>query len=237
MSDYNSGYDAGRRGSIFGPTSAEGMAGWHAGIAAASQGRSEGSAEWIVAPFVLAPFVAIFYPVATASALAVGFAAEGIANAVGLGASAVRWAFVFVPLLAVFWVVCRLDQGWGLKSRPYYYVRHVVRMLIFALLANGAAHNAAATAADRPAMPALQAMFSTPVYWLPVLLMVVFWQLFFMRALKFRQYWDMKLKSWRLRPKDFPTYYFTWARSAPVYTPQAPIPMPGGWANQERDEK
>lgn len=134
---------------------------------------------------------------------------------------------ILVPTVAVFWPVCRLDQQWGLNSRAYYLARHVVRMIIFALLANGAAQNAAATAANLPAMPAMEAMFKTPVRWMPVLLMLVFWQVFFMRAYKFRLYWNMKLKSWWLRPRDFPNFYFAWGRPAPVNQPQAPIPMPG----------
>lgn len=230
--DYNAGYDAGRRGSIFGPASAEGTAGWLAG-AAAARGGSSGSAEWFLAPFLLAPFVAIFYPVATAAALGVAFAAAALADAIGLG-GAVGLLLALVPTVAVFWIVCRRDQRWGLGSRPYYLVRHVARMVIFALLANGAAQNAAATAANRPSMPAMQAVFATPVKWVPVLLMLVFWQVFFMRAYSFRLYWNMKLKSWWLRPADFPPFYFTWRRPAPTARPQAPIPMPGWRGDRER---
>ena len=231
-SDYNDGFSAGQRGSIFAPASAEGTAGFMAGQALA-RGGSTGSAEWVIAPFVLAPFVAIFYPIATAAALAVGLAAEALANGVGLGTNAlVRWALVLLPTVAVFWTVCRRDQHWGF-NRTYYIVRHLARMLVFALLANGAAHNAAATARDLPAMEPMAAMFATPVQWLPVLLMLGFWQLFFMRAYQFRLYWNMKLKSWRLRPADFPPIYFTWGRATPTHVPQAPIAMPGRYGKRE----
>lgn len=225
--DYNAGFAAGQRGSVFGPSSAEGTAGFLAGQALAGQ-RYSGSAEWLVAPFVLAPFVAIFYPAAAAAALAVGLATEAFANAIGLGADAiVRWTLVLVPTVSVFWIVCRRDQQWGF-NRPYYLVRHLARMLAFALLANGAAHNGAATAAGLPAMAPMTAMFTTPVQWLPVLLMLAFWQIFFMRAYSFRLYWNRKLKSWRLRPQDFPAFYFQWARPKPTAgPPQAPIAMPG----------
>lgn len=230
--DYNDGFTAGQRGSIFGPSSAEGTAGFLAGQALGSN-RSSGSAEWVVAPFVLAPFVAIFYPVATAAALAVGLATEAFVNTIGLGTNAlVRWTLVLLPTVAVFWTVCRRDQHWGMH-RTYYIVRHVVRMLVFALLANGAAQNAAATARDLPAMAPMAAMFATPVQWLPVLLMLAFWQVFFMRAYAFRLYWNMKLKSWRLRPKDFPPFYFTWWRSSPAPAAQAPIPMPGRFGKRD----
>ncbi len=232
--DYNSGFNAGLRGSIFGPASVEGTSGFLAGQALA-RGGSSGSAEWVIAPFVLAPFVAIFYPVATVLALCVGLAAEASANLVGLGANQLlRWVVVLLPVVAVFWTVCRWDQYWGF-NRTYYLVRHVVRMLVFALLANGAAHNAAATAADLPAMPPLVAMFTTPIQLVPVLLMLVFWQLFFMRAYSFRLYWNKKLQSWRFRPQDFPPFYFTWRRATPVHRPQAPIAMPGRYGKPNVD--
>lgn len=234
-SDYNDGFNAGLRGSIFGPSSAEGTAGFMAGQALADR-RSTGSAEWVVAPFVLAPLVALFYPVATAAALAVGLAIEAAVNGIGLGGNEVlRWMVVLPPTLAVFWTVCRRDQHWGLDRR-YYIARHVARLLAFALLANGAAHNAAATAADLPAMAPLTAMFATPVRWLPVLLLVAFWQVFFMRAYHSRLYWNMKLKSWKLRPKDFPPFYFSWGRENPVHVPQAPIPMPGRFGAPRQGE-
>ena len=41
---------------------------------AASRGKTDGNLAWLVAPFLLAPFVAICYPVATAAGLAVAFA-------------------------------------------------------------------------------------------------------------------------------------------------------------------
>lgn len=116
-SDHDSGYDASRRGSILGPNSAEGTAGWLAGAARANN-RSSGSVEWLVALSLLAPFVAIFYPVATAAALAVAFSAEAIANAAGLGTSMLRWALILVPTVAVIWIVGRHVSQWGLKSRP-----------------------------------------------------------------------------------------------------------------------
>lgn len=226
--DYNAGLRAGERGSVFGPTSAEGNAGFAAGMAiAANRGKTEGSLEWLVAPFVLAPFVAIFYPVATAAALAVAFTVEAIANGVGLGgAPALRGALILVATVATFWPLCRRDQQWG-RNRTYYLARHVVRMVIFALLANGAAQNGAATAANLPSMSPLTAMFATPPKWLPILLMLAFWQIFFMRAVSFRAYWNKKLKSWWLRPKDFDAFYFTWGRPKSAYAPQTPITMPG----------
>ncbi len=109
-------------------------------------------------------------------------------------------------------------------------------MLVFALLANGAAQNAAATARDLPAMEPMTAMFATPVQWLPVLLMLAFWQVFFMRAYSFRLYWNSKLKSWRFRPKDFPPFYFRWGRATPHHVPQAPIAMPGRYGKHEGAE-
>lgn len=226
--DYNAGLRAGERGSVFGPTSAEGSAGFAAGLAiSANRGKTEGSLEWLIAPVVLAPFVAIFYPVATAAALAVAFSVEAVANAVGLGGNALlRWALILPAVVATFWPLCRMDQRWG-YNRSYYLARHVVRLVIFALLANGAAQNGAATAANRPAMAPLTAMFAMPPKWLPVFLMLAFWQLFFMRAVSFRSYWDKKLKSWWLRPKDFNAFSFSWGRTPPPQTPRAPIPMPG----------
>jgi hypothetical protein len=225
--DYNAGFNAGQRGNVFAPASADGGAGFMAGQALAHT-KYEGSAEWLVAPFVLAPFVAIFYPLATAAALAVGFGAEAMLRIAGLALnSALSLALVWVPALAVFWIVCRRDQQWGL-NRPYYIARHAVRMLAFALLANGAATNAAAVAANRPALAPLDAMLSTPIQWLPILLMLIFWQVLFVRASLLRIYWNKKLMSWWLRPKGFPPLYFTWWRKPPsTNVPQAPIPMPG----------
>ncbi len=226
--DYNAGLRAGERGSVFGPTSAEGNAGFAAGMAiAANRGKTEGSLEWLVAPFVLAPFVAIFYPVATAVAFIVAFTVEALANAIGLGgAPALRGALILVATVATFWPLCRRDQQWG-RNRTYYLARHAVRMVIFALLANGAAQNGAATAANLPSMSPLTAMFAMPPKWLPIVLMLAFWQIFFMRAVSFRAYWNKKLKSWWLRPKDFDAFYFTWGRPKPAYVRQEPIPMPG----------
>lgn len=228
MSDeHQRGLEAGMRGSTIGPSSADGVAGFMAGQAiAANRGKSEGSIEWLVAPVVLAPFFAIFYPVTTAATLTAAFATEAIANSLGLGEAFFRFALILIPTIVVCWTVGRADQRWGLNSRMYYVARHVARMIILALLANGAAHNAAATAANRPAMSALQAVFSTPVYWVPVLLMLAFWQILFMRAHNFRIYWNRKLMSWRFRPRDFPAFYFAWTRRREPATPTTPIPMP-----------
>lgn len=234
--DYNAGLRAGEQGSVFGPTSAEGNAGFAAGMAiAANRGKSSGSPEWLVAPFVLAPFVAIFYPVATAAGLAVAFGVEAIIGAVGLGGiPLLRGVLILAATVATFWPLCRREQEWG-KNRGYYLARHAVRLLIFALLANGAAQNGAATAANLPAMTPLAAMFAMPPKWLPVFLMLAFWQIFFMRAYSFRIYWNKKLQSWWLRPKDFEPFYFSWGRPKPAYTPQAPIPMPGRNRTPPRD--
>ena len=224
--DFNAGMRAGESGSVFGPTSAEGNAGFAAGMAIArNRGKTEGSIEWLVAPFVLAPFVAIFYPVATAAGLTVAFGVEAVTGAIGIGGG-LRWMLVLVATVATFWPLCRLDQQWG-KNRSYYLARHAVRMVIFALLANGAAQNGAASAANLPSMPPLTAMFTMPPKWMPVFLMLLFWQLLFMRAVSFRDYWNKKLKSWWLRPKDFNAFYFTWGRTPPPYAQQAPHPMPG----------
>lgn len=57
------GYNAGRSGNIFGPNSAEAIAGWLAG--SADRQGTPGSAEWLIAPVALWPLVAICYPVAT----------------------------------------------------------------------------------------------------------------------------------------------------------------------------
>lgn len=226
--DYNAGLHAGERGSVFGPTSAEGNAGFAAGLAlAANRGKAVGSLEWLVAPFVLSPFVAIFYPVATAAGLAVAFGVEAIATGIGLGGNSLpRWALILTATVATFWPLCRIDQRWG-RNRSYYLARHAVRLLIFALLANGAAQNGAATAANLPSMSPTTAMFAMPPKWLPVILMLVFWQIFFMRAVSFRVYWNKKLQSWWLRPKDFDAFYFSWRHTQPAHTPPAPIPMPG----------
>jgi hypothetical protein len=139
-------------------------------------------------------------------------------------------------MLAVFWIVCRRDQVWGL-NRNYYLARHGVRLLIFALLANGAAQNAFATANNLPAMEPLTAIFKTPVQWLPVLLMLAFWQIFFMRAHHFRIYWNKKLQSWFLRPKGFAPFYFSWKKSQRSVLPQTPIPMPGQYGRLTNDDE
>lgn len=226
--DYNAGMRAGELGSVFGPTSAQGMAGFAAGQAlAANRGKTEGSIEWLVAPFVLAPFVALFYPIATAAGLAVAFGVEGVADVAGLGStSLLRWALILIATVATFWPLCRMDQRWG-HNRRYYLARHALRLILFALLANGAAQNGAASAANLPTLTPMAAMFAMPPKWLPIVLMLAFWQVFFMRAVFFRVYWNKKLKSWRLRPADFDAFYFAWGRRPRPSTPQAAIPMPG----------
>lgn len=225
--DFHAGLRAGQTGSVFGPQSEAGRAGFNAGVGLARQQPGAGSPEWLIAPVVLSPFVAIFYPVATAAALAVGLTVERVVNAIGLGGnSLVRWAFVIGAIVAVFWPLCRRDQVWGL-NRTYYLIRHGVRLLIIALLLNGAAQNGAASANNLPIMPAMTAMFKTPIQWLPVLLGVGAMQLFFMRAYQWRIYWNIRLKMWHLRPKGFEPFYFTWRKAKPdAVTTQAPIEMP-----------
>lgn len=236
--DYNAGYDAGRRGSVFGPNSAEGWAGWSAGAAAARGERSHGSAEWLIAPLVLWPFVLIFYPVGGAATLATALGVEALVHAVGLGANAaLRWTLVLIPTIAVCWTVVRMEQRWG-HNRTYYLTRHVVRMLILALFMNGGGTNAMLTGASQPALPALAAMFSWPIQWLPVALAATFWQVFFMRAHLFRLYWNEKLKSWRFRPADFDAFYFTWRKAPSPVRAQEPIAMPRRWSGAPpRDEE
>ncbi|BAH40003.1 MAG TPA: hypothetical protein DGD08_12365 [Gemmatimonas aurantiaca] len=223
-SDYDSGYDAGARGSIFGPATVEGTAGWMAGNQARNN-KSSGSAEWLIAPFVLWPFVLIFYPVGGAATIATAFAAEALANVMGLGAGGLRWIIMLIPTVIVCWMVVRLEQQWGLR-RSYYLIRHVVRMLILALVINGAATNAMITANNQPSLPPLQAMFHWPPQWLAIALWLVFWQLFFMRAHQWRIYWNRKLMSWFFRPKGFDPHYFSW-RKEQVVERLAPIEMPG----------
>lgn len=224
-SDYNSGFDAGSRGNMFGaPATAEGTAGWMAGNAARNT-KSTGSAEWILAPFLLWPFVLIFYPLGGAATIATAYAGEALANAIGLGGNALRWAIIFLPPIFACWTVVRIEQRLGL-NRTYYLIRHVVRMLILALLINGGATNAMITGRNLPSLPPLQAMFHWPPQWLAIALWLAFWQVFFMRAYNWRIYWNRKLISWFFRPKNFEPFYFTWTKQKPVET-LAPIELPG----------
>ncbi|MFN8668893.1 MAG: hypothetical protein U0164_17060 [Gemmatimonadaceae bacterium] len=228
-SDYNAGYDAGARGNMFGaPATAEGTAGFMAGQAAA-RSKNSGSLEWLLAPLVLWPFILIFYPVGGAATVLTALVTEKVALAVGLGGNALlRWALILVPTIMVCWTVVRREQFWGMNRR-YYYIRHVVRMLVLALLMNGGATNAWRTARDLPALPGWEATIAWPPQWMAIALWLVFWQLFFMRAYHFRLYWDRKLKMWFFRPKDFPPTYFTWKRPEQVAERQAPIAMPRRW--------
>ncbi len=94
-------------------------------------------------------------------------------------------------------------------------------------LLNGAAKTGAASAQNLPTMPAMTAMFRTPIQWLPVLLGVGAMQLFFMRAYSWRIYWNSRMMMWLLRPKGFEPFYFTWRKAkSDVVTKQAPIEMP-----------
>lgn len=225
-SDYNSGFDAGRRGNIFGgPATAEGTAGFLAGQAAANT-RYSGSAEWILAPFVLWPFVLIFYPVGGVATVLTAVLSEKIALLLGLrGSPMLRWAVILVPTIIVCWTVVRKEQFWGL-NRTYYLGRHVVRMIVLAMLMNGGATNAWRTARDLPAL-GWEATYHWPPQWLPIVICLVFWQVLFIRAYQLRIYWNTKLKMWFFRPKDFAPFYFTWKRADSVAARQAPIEMPG----------
>ncbi len=228
-SDYDSGFNAGMRGNMFGaPATAEGTAGFMAGQAAANS-KNVGSLEWIFAPLVLWPFVLILYPVGGVATLLTALVAEKVALAVGLGGSpGVRWALILAPTIAVCWTLVRREQFWGM-NRTYYYIRHVVRMLILALLMNGGATNAWRTARDLPALPGWEATIAWPPQWMAIALWLVFWQLFFMRANQFRVYWNAKLMSWFFRPKGFSPFYFTWKRADKPVERQAPIAMPKRW--------
>ncbi len=221
-SDYNSGFDAGQRGNIFGPATAEGTAGWMAGNALRNT-KSSGSAEWIVAPFVLWPFVMIFYPVGALATVATAYAMEKLTKLIGLGGiGGIRWPLVLIATVIACWTVVRMEQRWGL-NRTYYRVRHVVRMLIFALLANGAAQSAGRDAH----YTGWDATLAWPPHWMAIGVMLIFWQLLFMRAYDFRVYWNQKLISWFFRPKEFEPFYF---RDAPVTKfaeRKEPIAMPG----------
>ncbi|MCC6927572.1 MAG: hypothetical protein IT359_01165 [Gemmatimonadaceae bacterium] len=227
-SDYNAGYDAGARGNMFSaPATAEGTAGFMAGQAAA-RSKYEGSLEWILAPLVLWPFVLIFYPVGGVATLLTAMVAEKVALAVGLGGSPLlRWALILLPTIVVCWTVVRREQFWGM-NRTYYLARHVVRLLLLAMLMNGGATNAWRTARDLPSL-GWEATIAWPPQWMAVALCLVFWQLFFMRAHQFRLYWDKKLKMWFFRPKDFSPLYFRWNRSEKPVERQAPIAMPKRW--------
>lgn len=227
-SDYNAGYDAGLRGNIFGgPATAEGTAGFLAGQAASNR-KTSGSIEWLVAPLVLWPFVLIFYPVGGAATVLTALVAEKVALAIGLGrVPLLAWALILVPTIVVCWTVVRKEQFWGL-NRTYYLARHVVRMILLAMLANGGATNAWRTARDLPSL-GWEATYEWPKLWLVIVLSVVFWQLFFMRSYHFRVYWNRKLKMWFFRPKDFEPFYFTWKRADKPVERQAPIEMPRRW--------
>jgi hypothetical protein len=223
--DYNAGFQAGLRGSIFGPSSAEGTAGFMAGMAA-RDGQGAGSLEWILAPLVLWPFVLIFYPVGGAATIATAFAGEKITLLMGLGGvPALRWPIVLAAAIVVCWTVVRREQFWG-YNRRYYLARHVVRLLILALLINGGATNAVRTGQNLPSLSGLDALFAWPPQWLAIALWLAFWQLFFMRATSWPIYWNAKLISWRFRPKGFTPMEF-WRKARPTTVErQAPIEMP-----------
>ncbi len=239
--DYSRGVDAGMRGDMFGPSSASGFAGWMAGQATRDNARrgSVGSIEWLVAPVVLAPLFAVFYPVTTAATLGVAYAVETLLNLVGIGTrNLIGGGILLAAAVVVAWTVGRRDQLWGL-NRTYYNARHVARLVILALVANAAALSA------RDASPTgggvggfFGAMFTMPNV-MAVALMVVGWHLYLRRATNGRLYWNMKLVSWKFRKKDFPVYDFMpGARTpTPIVRAQAPIEMPKGLFGDRFEKK
>lgn len=67
---------------------------------------------WLIAPFVLWPFVLIFYPVGGAATIATAFAAEALANVMGLGAGGcVGSSCSFPPSLCVGWWCVSSSSG------------------------------------------------------------------------------------------------------------------------------
>ena len=238
--DYSSGVDAGLRGDMFGPNSASGFAGWMAGQATRDNARrgSVGSVEWLVAPVVLAPLFAVFYPVTTAATLAVAYPVEWLLNLLGIGTrNVIGGGLLLATVVVVAWTVGRRDQLWGL-NRTYYNARHAARLVILALVANAAAMSAGDIPRTGGVGEFFARMFTMPNI-MAVALMVVGWHLYLRRSYSGRFYWNAKLVSWKFRRKDFPVYQFMPdARNpTPIVVAQAPIPMPKGLFGDRFEKK
>lgn len=229
------GLQSGLRGDLLAPTSAEGVAGWMAGQNARHY-KGEGSIEWLVAPFVLAPIFACLYPITTAATIATAFAAEALANAIGVANSSfVRFLIILVPTVVVCWTVGRRDQLWGL-NRTYYIVRHVARLIIFAALINAATMNGRVPENARTVGAFFANITSSTSVMIAIALTLVFWQWLLMTAYNLRIYWNRKLISWFFRKKDFTPFYFSW-KANPVIVPQGATPMPEFVARVVRAER
>ena len=225
--EINAGFDAGLRGSAFGPTTAVGMTAALNGQVAANR-KSEGSIEWLVAPIVLAPIFACLYPVTTAATLTTAFAAEAMANLFGLGAhSLFRIVLILAPVIFVTWTVGRRDQQWAL-NRTYYRIRHVARLIIFALVANAAAMNAGGQHREWGLGDFVKEMFTMPNV-AAVVLMVVFWQWLIQTGVLSREYWNKKLEMWHFRPAGYPMYNYPWQKSQ-IAQRSTPFVVPPGIA-------
>lgn len=223
--DSLSGLQSGMRGDLIAPSSAEGMAGYMAGQQL-SRTRTSGSIEWLVAPVVLAPLFACFYPVTTAATLATAFAAEAAANAFGVAATGfTRFFVLLIPTVIVCWTVGRRDQIWGLNP-TYYLIRHVTRLLTFAALINAATMNGRIPEGSRTVGAFFANITSSPSVIVAILLAVGFWQWLFMTGYQTKLYWNMKLIAWRFRKKDFPPIYFHWSKTPPVIQNRRDMAVP-----------
>lgn len=223
--DYNSGVQSGLSGDMSVPTSHDGRVGQMAGdLARRSQGRggTAGSAEWIVAPFVLAPVFAMLYPVTTAATIATAYAAEVIGNVLGLPAG-VRFLLMLIPSIVVTWTVGRMDQQWAF-NRTYYRLRHVARLLVFALAANAAAMNSGGQHRDWVVGEFFAEIVSMPNI-MAVAFMLVFCQWMIMTADSWRIYWNKKLQSWRFRSRGYDAFHYPWVK-AKVAAPYEPFVVP-----------
>jgi hypothetical protein len=143
------------------------------------------------------------YPMASAVALAAGFATNGALQALAPSLDAdSRLPFAMLATVIVFWPVMRLDHRLAANLAPYRVVRHVARVFLIASVITLMSLN------DRAGLPRsigqALAVVADP-HFLPMLAVVaVLAHLALTKAPRVRALWDDGLELFRLRPSGLP---------------------------------
>jgi hypothetical protein len=152
--------------------------------------------HWLLQGIVSIPFIlagTLLYPITALASVIVALLCTRLVPLFGAGAGWQRF-LAYLPVLAVFWISMRWDQGLGQRNAGYRRVRHVARLVLFALL------GAAVTGMVWRTGSGSAGQIITLPHAVGAAVGAGLGHLFLMRGQGWRDFWHRTLTNFRLRP-------------------------------------
>jgi hypothetical protein len=154
--------------------------------------------HWLLQGIVSIPFIvvgALLYPV---TALISGIVGLLCMRLVPLFGPNPGWKalLAYIPMLAIFWISMRWDQRTGDRNASYRRIRHVARLVVFALLGAAVTGMFWRTGRENPGQ------IITLPHAVGTVAGVVLGHFFLTRGEGWRDFWHRTLTNFRLRPAD-----------------------------------